>query len=163
MSAGSSAGSCGINSNGDVTVTGGTVTATGGTATGAVADSDGVYSFSGGVSISGGEVTATGGSEAFDVFTSVTVSPENGKVIEVKAGDAEAGAAETSGSPFTEETNITDLVAGAKYIQSKTSGCPRTGARIQHLRRRRGTDGHCGKPRLRLDGCGRRGDDLGRR
>ena len=113
-----------------IAISSSTVTAEGGTAS---ADSE-AYSrgfYAAGITISGGEVTATGGSasaarsdgEAYsngiDAFR-ITVAPAEREQITVTVGADESSAAEITGSPFQEETEITDLAsaAGVAYFKS---------------------------------------------
>ena len=113
-----------------IAISSSTVTAEGGTAS---ADSE-AYSrgfYAAGITISGGEVTATGGSasaarsdgEAYsngiDAFR-ITVAPAEREQITVTAGTDESSAAEITGSPFQEETEIVDLAsaAGVAYFKS---------------------------------------------
>ena len=113
-----------------IAISSSTVTAEGGTAS---ADSE-AYSrgfYAAGITISGGEVTATGGSasaarsdgEAYsngiDAFR-ITVAPAEREQITVTVGADESSAAEITGSPFQEETEIVDLAsaAGVAYFKS---------------------------------------------
>ena len=115
--------SCGIfSNNGDVSIRGGKVTAADGKAAAtneySLIYSYGVCANNGYVSIEGGEVTATGDSEAVSHARYAVVNPQTGEGIEVHTGGTAATASEISGSPFTAETEITDLVAGEKYFHS---------------------------------------------
>ena len=75
--------------------------------------------------ISGGTITAMGyvgiggGKENLDNGVQ-KISPAANLVILVKAGADESSAVELVGSPFTEETIVTDLIAGTKYFYCKT-------------------------------------------
>ena len=115
----------------DLTVSDGEVTATGGTASAAGTDgkaySRGIY-VDMEATISGGEVTATGGSASadskaysngIDAFR-ITVAPAEREQITVTVGADESSAAEITGSPFQEETEIVDLAsaAGVAYFKS---------------------------------------------
>ena len=115
--------SCGIfSNNGDVSIRGGKVTAADGKAAAtneySLIYSYGVCANNGYVSIEGGEVTATGDSEAVSHTRYAVVNPQTGEGIEVHTGGTAETASEISGSPFTAETEITDLVAGEKYFHS---------------------------------------------
>ena len=112
----------------DLTVSDGEVTATGGTASAdSEASSRGIY-VDMEATISGGEVTATGGSASADskAYSNgidalrITVAPAEGQQIAVTAGTDESSAAAIIGSPFQEETEITDLAsaAGVAYFKS---------------------------------------------
>ena len=111
--------SYGVNTD-NVTITGGTLTATGGTAEarGYSAESYGIDAFYN-VSISSGEVTATGGNNAIYALENVIISPKEGELIGVKTGENTDAAAQIDGSPFAEETTITDLVTNEKYFHSE--------------------------------------------
>ena len=75
--------------------------------------------------ISGGTITAMGyvgiggGKENLDNGVQ-KISPAANLVILVKVGADESSAVELVGSPFTEETIVTDLIAGTKYFYCKT-------------------------------------------
>ena len=113
-----------------IAISSSTVTAEGGTAS---ADSE-AYSrgfYAAGITISGGEVTATGGSASAagtdgEVYSSgidalrITVAPAEREQITVTVGADESSAAEITGSPFQEETEITGLAsaAGVAYFKS---------------------------------------------
>lgn len=71
------------------------------------------------VSISGSKVTATGSSKAIYALENVIVSPKEGELIGVKTGENTDAAAQIDGSPFAEETTITDLVTNEKYFHSE--------------------------------------------
>ncbi len=113
-----------------IAISSSTVTAEGGTASAdSEASSRGFYAS--GITISGGEVTATGGSasaarsdgEAYsngiNAFR-ITVAPAEREQITVTVGADESSAAEITGSPFQEETEIVDLAsaAGVAYFKS---------------------------------------------
>ena len=110
-----------------IAISSSTVTAEGGTAS---ADSE-AYSrgfYAAGITISGGEVTATGGSASADseAYSNgidalrITVAPAEREQITVTVGADESSAAEITGSPFQEETEIVDLAsaAGVAYFKS---------------------------------------------
>ena len=112
----------------DLTVSDGEVTATGGTASAdSEASSRGIY-VDMEATISGGEVTATGGSASADskAYSNgidalrITVAPAEREQITVTVGADESSAAEITGSPFQEETEIVDLAsaAGVAYFKS---------------------------------------------
>ena len=110
--------SYGVESDGAVTISSGTVEATGGEARGDSARSYGIDAFDN-VSISSGEVTATGGNNAIYALENVIISPKEGELIGVKTGENADAAAQIDGSPFAEETTITDLVTNEKYFHSE--------------------------------------------
>ena len=114
-----SAESYGIYSYDKVTVISGTITATGGTAEagGDSARSYGIFPYA--LTINGGTVTATGGNNAIYALENVIVSPKEGELIGVKTGENTDAAAQIDGSPFAEETTITDLVTNEKYFHSE--------------------------------------------
>ena len=143
----SDAESCGIYATGGVTISGGAVTATGGSASGNslsfginaenVTVSDGTATATGGevsgnntyscginatmgVTISGGEVTAEGDTQAVRTTGTVIIDPAEREQITVTVGADESSAAEITGSPFQEETEITGLAsaAGVTYFKS---------------------------------------------
>ncbi len=113
-----------------IAISSSTVTAEGGSAS---ADSE-AYSrgfYAAGITISGGEVTATGGSASAarldgEAYSSgidalmITVAPAEREQITVTVGADESSAAEITGSPFQEETEITGLAsaAGVAYFKS---------------------------------------------
>ena len=81
----------------------------------------GIFAMVDDVTISGGEVTAEGGDGAIDCNGDpVIIDPAKGQQIAVTAGTDESSAAEITGSPFQEETEITDLAsaAGVAYFKS---------------------------------------------
>ena len=110
-----------------IAISSSTVTAEGGTASAdSEASSRGFYAS--GITISGGEVTATGGSASagsnaysngIDALR-ITVAPAEREQITVTVGADESSAAEITGSPFQEETEITGLAsaAGVAYFKS---------------------------------------------
>ena len=116
--------SCGISVR-DLTVSGGTVNATGGTATGGSEESYGL-SLPGTFTISGGTVTIAGKTASFDQSKSilpnlsVLIAPQPKTQIRVQSGPNQENAAEITGSPFQEETEIVDLAsaAGVAYFKS---------------------------------------------
>ena len=110
--------SYGVESDGAVTISSGTVEATGGEARGDSARSYGIDAFDN-VSISSGVVTATGGNNAIYALENVIISPKEGELIGVKTGENADAAAQIDGSPFAEETTITDLVTNEKYFHSE--------------------------------------------
>ena len=131
----------GIVSGAGVTVTGGTVKAAGGFA---VSDGSGSDVYSSGIAIygdivlSGGNVAAVGYTAGLYCEGNVIVRPEN-TAIGIKTLDdcifhadtltpaweqMDADATQIDGSPFTEETVITDLVAGEKYFYSEVVEIP---------------------------------------
>ena len=123
----------GIDAYYNITISGGTVNADGGTAS-ATGPNGEAYSrgfYAAGITISGGEVTATGGSASAagtdgEVYSSgidalrITVAPAEREQITVTVGADESSAAEITGSPFQEETEITGLAsaAGVAYFKS---------------------------------------------
>ena len=115
----------------NLTISGGTVNAVGGTASAtgneSYACSYGIYARD--VIVSDGEVTATGGtasavnkaySNGIDALR-ITVAPAEREQITVTVGADESSAAEITGSPFQEETEITGLAsaAGVAYFKSE--------------------------------------------
>ena len=113
---GYSAESYGVNAD-NVTISSGTVEATGGEARGDSARSYGIFPYA--LTINGGTVTATGGNNAIYALENVIVSPKEGELIGVKTGENTDAAAQIDGSPFAEETTITDLVTNEKYFHSE--------------------------------------------
>ena len=115
------AGSYGISVYGSIDISDGIVNADGGTVSGNNTYSCGIY-VTHGLTISGGEVTAEGTTQAVRIYSggSVTVAPAEGQQIAVTAGTDESSAAEITGSPFQEETEIVDLAsaAGVAYFKS---------------------------------------------
>ena len=108
--------SYGVNAD-NVTISSGTVEATGGEARGDSARSYGIFPYA--LTINGGTVTATGGNNAIYALENVIVSPKEGELIGVKTGENTDAAAQIDGSPFAEETTITDLVTNEKYFHSE--------------------------------------------
>ena len=114
----------------NLTISGGTVNAVGGTASAtgneSYACSYGIYARD--VTVSDGEVTATGGSASAvsNAYSNgidasmITVAPAEREQITVTVGADESSAAEITGSPFQEETEIVDLAsaAGVAYFKS---------------------------------------------
>ena len=106
-------------SNGGVSISGGEVTAMSGNVENIESKSYGILTSDGGVSISGGEVTAMSGnvestksdseSSGVRAKTNISIVPQDGKVIAVKVGESEENVAEISGSPFSEETELTEI------------------------------------------------------
>ena len=115
------AGSYGISVYGSIDISDGIVNADGGTVSGNNTYSCGIY-VTHGLTISGGEVTAEGTTQAVRIYSggSVTVAPAEGQQITVTVGADESSAAEITGSPFQEETEITGLAsaAGVAYFKS---------------------------------------------
>ena len=101
-----------------LTISGGTVNATGGTATGGSEESYGL-SLPGTFTISGGTVTIAGKTASFDQSKSilpnlsVLIAPQPKTQIRVQSGPNQGNAAEITGSPFQEETEIVDLASAA--------------------------------------------------
>ena len=108
--------SYGVNAD-NVTISSGTVEATGGEARGDSARSYGIFPYA--LTINGGTVTATGSNNAIYALENVIVSPKEGELIGVKTGENTDAAAQIDGSPFAEETTITDLVTNEKYFHSE--------------------------------------------
>ena len=123
-------------SRGNITISGGTVQATGknggagiGGTSGAVATvtikggiviatgESGGDGIGGTVTIEGGSVTATA-TNGNSIDGSVTVRPEQNYCIAVLTGYSQDNATAVEGSPFNEETVITDLVSNARYFSS---------------------------------------------
>ena len=113
----------------EITIIDGNITATGGecgAGIGGGGNGDKAAGGKGGTTvISGGTITAMGyvgiggGKENLDNGVQ-KISPAANLVILVKAGADESSAVELVGSPFTEETIVTDLIAGTKYFYCKT-------------------------------------------
>ncbi len=110
---------------GEMTIAGGTATATGGTAT---AEGESVYARSYGMNalktmITGGTFTAVGGDSAFYLSTdwgvSVTINPQDGQEILVRAGADESTAGTLTGSPFGSEQNVENILQGIRYFRSE--------------------------------------------
>ena len=107
--------STGIHAIENVQISGGVIMAIGADAH---TQSYGIWTSNGGVSILGGEVTATSGSVGtgsglmscgIRVNTNISIVPQDGKVIAVKVGESEENVAEIPGSPFSEETKLTEI------------------------------------------------------
>ncbi len=127
--------------DGDIIIEGGTVTATsvdedgygiyartniirGGTISATAAEDGGygVYVKFGNVAISGGTVTTTGKAAGFcSEEGDVVVVPQEGQQIAMTAGADKDTATAVDGSPFQEETDISDLLSGMKYARSTSS------------------------------------------
>ena len=111
---GSNSMTAGIYAIGNVQILGGVIRAIGANAH---TQSYGIWTSNGGVSISGGEVTATSGkgtgsglmSSGVGAKTNISIVPQDGKVIAVKVGESEENVAEIPGSPFSEETELTEI------------------------------------------------------
>ena len=113
---GSNSMTAGIYAIGNVQILGGVIRAIGANAH---TQSYGILTSNGGVSISGGEVTAMSGnvestksdseSSGVRAKTNISIVPQDGKVIAVKVGESEENVAEISGSPFSEETELTEI------------------------------------------------------
>ncbi len=100
-----------------LTINSGTVIATGGT-----------YGINSRVSINicGGDVTAIGGAQGIyrDSNRNIVINPSEGNPIAVTAGEKAESAAAITGSPFTSETTITDLLSEKKYVHTEVIGPP---------------------------------------
>lgn len=100
-----------------LTINSGTVIATGGT-----------YGINSRVSINicGGDVTAIGGAQGIyrDPNRNIVINPSEGNPIAVTAGEKAESAAAITGSPFTSETTITDLLSEKKYVHTEVIGPP---------------------------------------
>ena len=113
---GSNSMTAGIYAIGNVQILGGVIRAIGANAH---TQSYGILTSNGGVSISGGEVTAMSGnvestksdseSSGVRAKTNISIVPQDGKVIAVKVGESEENVAEIPGSPFSEETELTEI------------------------------------------------------
>ena len=113
---GSNSMTAGIYAIGNVQILGGVIRAIGANAH---TQSYGILTSNGGVSISGGEVTAMSGnvestksdseSSGVRAKTNISIVPQDGKVIAVKVSESEENVAEISGSPFSEETELTEI------------------------------------------------------
>ena len=104
----------------------GTVNAAGGNGN-TVNNSYGIYVYIY-LTISGGTVTAEGSTyaegSAYAVFSNtgdIIVIPARDRQIAVTAGEDTSSAVAVTGSPFTRETTITDLISGAKYFHSEVT------------------------------------------
>ena len=113
----------------DLTVSGGTVNATGGTATGGSEESYGL-SLPGTFTISGGTVTIAGKTASFDQSKSVLpnlsvlIAPQPKTQIRVQSGPNQESAAEITGSPFQEKTEITGPASAAGVVYFKSAAEP---------------------------------------
>ena len=81
------------------------------------------------ITIIGGKVTATasnadGQAIMAGVGSSVTVQPEADRVVEIKAGESEASAAEVIGSPIGYSENGTSVTASGRYFHSMEKQAP---------------------------------------
>ncbi len=104
----------GLFSNHDITISGGQISANGTTYYGLYSDNN--------ITISGGELTANGGQHAvYAEYGNIYVSPGEDRQIAVKSGANAASAQAISGSPFTTNTNISNLVEGNLYFHSSES------------------------------------------
>lgn len=74
------------------------------------------------LTISGGTVTAEGSTQAvFNNTGDIIVIPASDRQIAVTAGEDASSAVAVTGSPFTSETDITDLISDAKYFHSEVT------------------------------------------
>lgn len=98
----------------------GTVNAAGGNGN-TVKNSYGIYVYIY-LTISGGTVTAEGSTQAvFNNTGDIIVLPASDRQIAVTSGEDASSAVAITGSPFTSETDITDLISGAKYFHSEVT------------------------------------------
>ena len=98
----------------------GTVNAAGGNGT-TVKNSYGVYVYIY-LTISGGTVTAEGSTQAvFNNTGDIVVVPASDRQIAVTSGEDASSVVAVTGSPFTSETDITDLISDAKYFHSEVT------------------------------------------
>ena len=98
----------------------GTVNAAGGNGN-TVKNSYGIYVYIY-LTISGGTVTAEGSTQAvFNNTGDIIVIPASDRQIAVTAGEDASSAVAVTGSPFTSETDITDLISDAKYFHSEVT------------------------------------------
>ena len=98
----------------------GTVNAAGGNGN-TVKNSYGIYVYIY-LTISGGTVTAEGSTQAvFNNTGDIIVVPASDRQIAVTAGEDASSAVAVTGSPFTSETDITDLISDAKYFHSEVT------------------------------------------
>ena len=96
----------------------GTVNAAGGNI---VSNSYGIYVYIY-LTISGGTVTAEGSTQAvFNNTGDIIVLPASDRQIAVTSGEDASSAVAVTGSPFTSETDITDLISDAKYFHSEVT------------------------------------------
>ena len=98
----------------------GTVNAAGGNGN-TVNNSYGIYVYIY-LTISGGTVTAEGSTQAvFNNTGDIVVVPASDRQIAVTSGEDASSAVAVTGSPFTSETDITDLISDAKYFHSEVT------------------------------------------
>ena len=98
----------------------GTVNAAGGNGN-TVKNSYGIYVYIY-LTISGGTVTAEGSTQAvFNNTGDIIVLPASDRQIAVTSGEDASSAVAITGSPFTSETDITDLISDAKYFHSEVT------------------------------------------
>ena len=98
----------------------GTVNAVGGNGN-TVKNSYGIYVYIY-LTISGGTVTAEGSTQAvFNNTGDIIVLPASDRQIAVTSGEDASSAVAITGSPFTSETDITDLISDAKYFHSEVT------------------------------------------
>lgn len=98
----------------------GTVNAAGGNGN-TVKNSYGVYVYIY-LTISGGTVTAEGSTQAvFNNTGDIVVVPASDRQIAVTSGEDASSVVAVTGSPFTSETDITDLISDAKYFHSEVT------------------------------------------
>lgn len=81
------------------------------------------------ITIIGGKVTATASNADGQAImagagSSVTVQPEADRVVEIKAGESEASAAEVIGSPIGYSENGTSVTASGRYFHSMEKQAP---------------------------------------
>ena len=98
----------------------GTVNAVGGNGN-TVKNSYGIYVYIY-LTISGGTVTAEGSTQAvFNNTGDIVVVPASDRQIAVTSGEDASSVVAVTGSPFTSETDITDLISDAKYFHSEVT------------------------------------------
>lgn len=98
----------------------GTVNAAGGNGN-TVNNSYGIYVYIY-LTISGGTVTAEGSTQAvFNNTGDIIVLPASDRQIAVTSGEDASSVVAVTGSPFTSETDITDLISDAKYFHSEVT------------------------------------------
>ena len=98
----------------------GTVNAAGGNGN-TVNNSYGIYVYIY-LTISGGTVTAEGSTQAvFNNTGDIVVVPASDRQIAVTSGEDASSVVAVTGSPFTSETDITDLISDAKYFHSEVT------------------------------------------
>ena len=74
------------------------------------------------LTISGGTVTAEGSTQAvFNNTGDIIVLPASDRQIAVTSGEDASSVVAVTGSPFTSETDITDLISDAKYFHSEVT------------------------------------------